>query len=58
MISNGMWGVFSIPVTLNKYKKWDHLLHQYNTPLDDIKRDIKILQKLSKEDQYVVQNLK
>ena len=52
-----MWGVFSLTYPLNKEKKWDLLLHQYRSPLDYVKRNIKILQKDSEVDQYVVQNL-
>ena len=57
MISNGMWGVFSLPDPHNKYNNWYILLHQYIFPLEYIKRHVQILQKLSEADQYVVQNL-
>ena len=29
MIRNEMWGVLSIPDSLNKYKKWELLLHHF-----------------------------
>ena len=52
-----MWYVFSLPDPCNKYKKWDSLLHQSRFSLDYVKLHVKSLQKVSKSDQYVVQNL-
>ena len=57
MITNLIWGLFSLPDPHNKYKKLDLLLLQYIFPLEYMKRHVNSLHKLSKSDQYVVQNL-
>ena len=57
MIINGLWDVFSLPDPHNKEKKWDLLLHQSRFPFDYIKFHINSLQKVSKADKYMVQNL-
>ena len=53
-----MWDVFSLPEPRNKDNKWDILLHQSRFPLEYLKHRIQSLQKGSKVDQCVVQNLK
>ena len=57
MIRNVMWDVFSLPDPRNKEKKWDLLPNQSRFTLDCVKRHIQSLQKVSEEDQYLVQNL-
>ena len=56
MISNTMWDIFYLPDPFKQEKKWDTLLHHYRFPLDYLKLHVKILQRVSKEDKYVVQN--
>ena len=57
MIRNEIWGFFYLPDPHNKDKKWDILLHKSRFPLGCVKCHIKILQKGSKLDKYMVQNL-
>ena len=57
MISNGVLDVFYLPDPHNKDKKRDTFLHQSRFLLEYMKRLIKSLQKGSKADKYVVQNL-
>ena len=52
-----MWYLFSLPQPQNKDKKWDLILHQSIFTLDRVKRHVQILQKGSKADKYVLQNL-
>ena len=40
MISNEMWGIFSLPYPHNKEIKWDLLLHQSIFPLEYVKRHV------------------
>ena len=57
MIINGMWDAFSLPYLHNKDKNRDLLLNRYRFTLGYVKRRVKSLQKDSKADQYLVQNL-
>ena len=57
MIRNGIWDVFSLPDPRNTDKKWNLLLHQSIFPLEYVKCHVQIVQKGSKADHYVVQNL-
>ena len=52
-----MWGVFSLPDPRNKEKRWDLPLHHSRFTLEYVKRHVQSLHKISKADQYVVQNL-
>ena len=57
MIRNGMLDVFYLAEPKNQDKKWYLLLQQYQFTLDHLKRHDKIIQKGSKADQCMVQNL-
>ena len=57
MIRNGIWDVFFLPDPLNKEKKRDLLLHQSIFSLEYVKSHVQSLQKGSKADQSIVQNL-
>ena len=52
-----MWGVLSRTDPQNQDNKRYLLLHQYLFTLDYVKHHVNILQKGSKVDQYVVQNM-
>ena len=52
-----MLDVFSLPYPINKENKWGILLHQSRFPLYYMKRHVNSLQKGSKGDKYMVQNL-
>ena len=52
-----MWGVFSLLDPHNNDKKWYIFLHRSIFSLDYVKHHVKILQKGSKADKYMVQNL-
>ena len=52
-----MWDVFYLPDPRNKENKWDLLLHKSIFTLEYMKRHVQSLQKGSKADQCVVQNL-
>ena len=53
-----MWDVLSLLDHYIKYKKWDILIHQSIFTLDYAKCHVECLHKVSKADNYVVQNLK
>ena len=57
MIRNGSWNVFSLPDPCNKENNWDLLLHQSRFRLEYVKHHVKNIQKGSKSDKYMVQNL-
>ena len=57
MIRNEMWDVFYLPEPLNKYQRWDLLLHQPRFPLSYVKLHINTIHKVSKADQCVFHNL-
>ena len=52
-----MWVVLYPPDPQNKEKKWDILLNPSRFPLGYVKHHIKSIQKVSKADKYMVQNL-
>ena len=52
-----MWDVFYLPYPRNKEKNWDIFLNQSRFNLDYVKNHVKVFQKYSKADKYMVQNL-
>ena len=52
-----MWDVFSLSDPCNQEKRWDLLLRQSIFPLEYVKYHVQSLLKVSKANQYVVQNL-
>ena len=52
-----MWYIFSLPDPRNKYNKQDLVIYQSIFSLEYVEHHIQSLQKGSKEDQYVFQNL-
>ena len=57
MSRNGIWDVLFILDPRNKKKKWDLFLNHYIFTLYCVKQYVKSLQKGSKADKYMVQNL-
>ena len=57
MIKNGMWDVFYFPDPQNQEKNCDLFLNQSIFTLDYVKLYIKDINRGSKEDKYMVQNL-
>ena len=52
-----MWDFLSLTDTCNKENKLGFILHQSIFPLDYAKHHVRSIQKRSKADQYVVQNM-
>ena len=57
MIRNGMWNIFYIADSQNKFREWDLLLQHYKFTLEYVTGLVQSLLKVLKADQYIVQNL-
>ena len=54
---NGMWDIFFLSDPHKQERKWDIFIQEYLFPLYYVKIYVKILQKYSKVDRYVVHKL-